>query len=100
MDGRRDFTIDPDNFGDLPALVDEVKQDGLRFIIILDPAIANDYQTYDRGVALSVYAEWVNATYKPDDQPSDSNIIIGNVSKQRNERAKRKLWHGNIEKHF
>jgi alpha-glucosidase (family GH31 glycosyl hydrolase) len=79
MDGRRDFTIDPDNFGDLPALVDEVKQDGLRFIIILDPAIANDYQTYDRGVALSVYAEWVNATIKPDDQPTDSNIIIGNV---------------------
>lgn len=79
MDGRRDFTIDPDNFGDLPALVDEVKQDGLRFIIILDPAIANDYQTYDRGVELSVYAEWVNATIKPDDQPTDSNIIIGNV---------------------
>jgi hypothetical protein len=79
MDGRRDFTIDPVNFGDLPALVDEVKKDGLRFIIILDPAIANDYQTYDRGVELSVYVVWVNATIKPDDQPTDSNIIIGNV---------------------
>ncbi|KZR99494.1 Lysosomal alpha-glucosidase, partial [Daphnia magna] len=58
MDGRRDFTIDPVNFGDLPALVDEVKKGGLRFVIILDPAIANDYETYERGVALSVYAEW------------------------------------------
>ncbi|KZR98836.1 Lysosomal alpha-glucosidase, partial [Daphnia magna] len=58
MDGRRDFTIDPVNFRDLPALVDEVKKGGLRFVIILDPAIANDYATYERGVALSVYAEW------------------------------------------
>jgi alpha-glucosidase (family GH31 glycosyl hydrolase) len=35
MDGRRDFTIDPVNFGDLPQLVDEVKKDGLRFIAII-----------------------------------------------------------------
>ena len=42
MDGRKDFTIDPVNFADLPALVDEVKQGGLRFGIILDPAIAHE----------------------------------------------------------
>lgn len=42
MDKRRDFTIDPVNFADLPALVDEVKRDGLRFGIILDPAIAHE----------------------------------------------------------
>lgn len=82
MDGRRDFTIDPVNFGDLPALVDEVKKGGLRFVIILDPAIANDYETYERGVALSVYAEWANETLKPDDQPTENNIIIGNVYKK------------------
>lgn len=82
MDGRRDFTIDPVNFGDLPALVDEVKKGGLRFVIILDPAIANDYATYERGVALSVYAEWANETLKPDDQPTENNIIIGNVYKK------------------
>jgi maltase-glucoamylase len=35
MDGRRDFTIDPVNFGDLPQLVDQVKKDGLRFIAII-----------------------------------------------------------------
>lgn len=82
MDGRRDFTIDPVNFRDLPALVDEVKKGGLRFVIILDPAIANDYETYERGVALSVYAEWANETLKPDDQPTENNIIIGNVYKK------------------
>ncbi len=84
MDGRRDFTIDPDNFADLPALVDQVKKDGLRFIVILDPAIANDYETYDRGLDLAVFAEWANSTLKPDDQPVDSNIIIGNVMKNSN----------------
>lgn len=42
MDKRRDFTIDPVNFADLPALVDEVKRDGLKFGIILDPAIAHE----------------------------------------------------------
>ena len=81
MDGRRDFTIDPVNFADLPALVDEVKKDGLRFIVILDPAIANDYETYDRGENLAVYAEWFNSTLKPDDQPTDSDIVIGNVKR-------------------
>ena len=78
MDGRRDFTIDPVNFADLPALVDEIKQDGLRFIVILDPAIANDYESFDRGYNMSVFAEWYNATYIPDDQTD--NIIIGNVT--------------------
>jgi len=39
MDGRRDFTIDPVNFRDLPQLVDEVKKDGLRFIAIIVSAI-------------------------------------------------------------
>lgn len=80
MDKRRDFTIDPDNFGDLPALVDEIKKDGIRFVIILDPAIAQGYETYDRGLKQSVFVEWASGFDKPDDQPNDSNILIGNVS--------------------
>lgn len=78
MDGKRDFTIDPVNFGDLPALVDEVKQGGLRFIIILDPAIANDYQPFFNGVADKVFVEWANSTLRPPGQSDD--IILGNVS--------------------
>lgn len=46
MDGRKDFTIDPVNFADLPALVDEVKKDGLKFGIILDPAIAHEGKVF------------------------------------------------------
>lgn len=84
MDGRRDFTIDPNNFGDLPALVDEIKRDGVRFVVIFDPAIANDYETYERGVSQKVFAEWADPKYKPDDQPTDSDILIGNVSTTKN----------------
>lgn len=81
MDGRRDFTIDPVNFGDLPQLVNEVKADGLRFIVILDPAIANDYDTYERGKTAGVYVEWADPNNKPDNQPTDNNIVFGNVKK-------------------
>lgn len=78
MDGQRDFTIDPVNFGDLPALVDEVKKDGLRFVVILDPAIANDYDTFERGKAANVFIQWANSTLRPPNQPLD-NIVLGNV---------------------
>lgn len=77
MDGRRDFTIDQQNFADLPQLVDEVKAGGLRFIVILDPAIANDYDAFERGKAANVYAVWSNSSYKPDGQVDD--ILFGNV---------------------
>ena len=79
MDGRRDFTIDPVNFADLPQLVDEVKKDGLRFIVMFDPAIASDYPTYDRGLADNVFVEWANKTIKPPGQPTDSDVVLGNV---------------------
>ena len=78
MDGRRDFTVDPIHFGDLPQLIRDVKNDGLRFIVILDPAIAIDYPSYENGKALDVYIKWDNETTIPDDQPSDLTLL-GNV---------------------
>lgn len=39
MDRRLDFTYDKENFAGLPEYIRQVKSDGLRFIIILDPAI-------------------------------------------------------------
>ena len=39
MDRRLDFTVDQVNFTGLEDYVREVKKEGLRFIIILDPAI-------------------------------------------------------------
>lgn len=79
MDGRRDFTIDRVNFGDLPALVDEIKKDGLRFITIIDPAIADDYASYERGKANGVFVTWANSNNKPENQPTDNDIVFGNV---------------------
>ncbi len=79
MDGRRDFTIDPVNFGDLPALVDEIKKDGLRFITIIDPAIADDYESYERGKTNGVFVTWADPNNKPENQPTDNDIVFGNV---------------------
>lgn len=80
MDGRRDFTIDPVNFGDFPQLVNEVKADGIRFVVILDPAIATDYPVYERAKAANAFVTWANSTIKPPGQPTDSDILIGNVN--------------------
>jgi len=82
MDGWRDFTLDQTNFGDLPAYVEELKQQGTRFIIILDPAIYylstdGSYPTFDRGNQYDVWVKtpsgapapgvvWPGAAYFPD----------------------------------
>ncbi|EFX87690.1 hypothetical protein DAPPUDRAFT_312136 [Daphnia pulex] len=82
MDARKDFTIDPVNFGDLPALVDEVKKDGLRFGIILDPAIAHErtgYLPFRRGDNNKVFVQWANSSYKPEGQAANDNNLYGRV---------------------
>ncbi|KAJ7393936.1 hypothetical protein OS493_003605 [Desmophyllum pertusum] len=55
---EKDFTYDPVNFKDWPEFVRSKKKDGLRYIIILDPAIGvNDtgYRPYDWGNKLNVF---------------------------------------------
>ncbi|XP_048170897.1 maltase-glucoamylase-like [Corvus hawaiiensis] len=57
MDRQMDFTISP-RFAGLPALIDKIKAEGMRFIIILDPAISGnetDYPTFSRGVDNDVF---------------------------------------------
>ena len=39
MDRRMDFTVDPINYSGFEDYVTQMKEDGLRFIVILDPAI-------------------------------------------------------------
>lgn len=82
MDGKRDFTLDTTNFGDLPSLVDEIKRDGYHFVIILDPAIAIDdnYSTYTNGLAKNVFIKWANSTIKPPGQNLPNDILMGTVS--------------------
>jgi alpha-glucosidase (family GH31 glycosyl hydrolase) len=82
MDGWKDFTLDEQNFGGLPNYVHQLKADGTRFIIILDPAIYylttdGSYPPYNRGMQADVYVKtpdgvpapgsvWPGATYFPD----------------------------------
>lgn len=81
MDGKKDFTLDEENFGDLPALVDEVKAQGLRFIIILDPAIAVDdnYTSYLNGLDSNAFVTWSNETDKPNGQDLPDDVLMGAV---------------------
>nr|XP_034988351.1 sucrase-isomaltase, intestinal [Zootoca vivipara]XP_034988352.1 sucrase-isomaltase, intestinal [Zootoca vivipara] len=72
MERQLDFTIGPE-FSNLPALVDRMKQDGMRFIIILDPAISGNetkpYPPFTRGVEDDVFIKW----------PNSSDIVWGKV---------------------
>ncbi|NXH98310.1 MGA protein, partial [Pachycephala philippinensis] len=52
-----DFTIS-ESFAGLPALIDKIKAEGMRFIIILDPAISGNetnYPPFTRGVEKDVF---------------------------------------------
>ncbi|NXA42051.1 MGA protein, partial [Eudromia elegans] len=71
MERQMDFTLSP-RFDGLPALINKVKQEGMRFILILDPAIAaneTDYLAFTRGVNDDVFIKW----------PDSNDIIYGKV---------------------
>ncbi|XP_047731217.1 sucrase-isomaltase, intestinal [Prionailurus viverrinus] len=63
MERQLDFTID-ENFRDLPEFVDKIRQEGMRYIIILDPAISGNetkpYPAFDRGQEKDVFVKWPN----------------------------------------
>ncbi|XP_068026417.1 LOW QUALITY PROTEIN: maltase-glucoamylase-like [Melanerpes formicivorus] len=66
-----DFTLSP-HFSGLPALINRLHEDGMRFILILDPAISaneTDYPTFTRGVEEDVFIKW----------PNSNDIIYGKV---------------------
>ncbi|KAB7495721.1 hypothetical protein Anas_05294 [Armadillidium nasatum] len=46
MDERRDFTYDHVNFESFPTVVDQLHSENLKLILIKDPAIAIDFDTY------------------------------------------------------
>ncbi|NXV82715.1 MGA protein, partial [Atlantisia rogersi] len=57
-----DFTLNP-RFAGLPALIQKIQQEGMRFILILDPAISGnetDYPAFTRGVEKDVFIKWPN----------------------------------------
>ncbi|XP_056354560.1 sucrase-isomaltase, intestinal [Oenanthe melanoleuca] len=70
MERNLDFTLSP-HFAGLPALINKIKAEGMRFIIILDPAISGNetdsYPAFRRGVENNVFITW-----------PDSNEILYN----------------------
>ncbi|XP_071531841.1 maltase-glucoamylase-like isoform X2 [Panulirus ornatus] len=67
MSRRMDFTVDQEHFAGFPEYVRRVKEDGLRFIVILDPAInverpAEEYPTHQRALAADAYIKWSSDT--------------------------------------
>ncbi|NXI63030.1 MGA protein, partial [Anseranas semipalmata] len=71
MERQLDFTLSP-NFTGLPALVNKIREEGMRFILILDPAISGNetnYLAFTRGVEKDVFIKW----------PNTSDIVFGKV---------------------
>ncbi|XP_052407246.1 lysosomal alpha-glucosidase isoform X2 [Carassius gibelio] len=72
-DRRRVFTFDPQRFGDLPQMVEEFHQLGLKYVLILDPGISSasppgSYKPFDDGLKRGVFIK--NST---------GQILIGKV---------------------
>lgn len=72
MERQLDFTLDP-NFADFPDLINRIRANGMRVILILDPAISGNetesYLPFTRGVQEDVFIK----------DPSDNTIIWGKV---------------------
>ncbi|XP_052541641.1 sucrase-isomaltase, intestinal [Tympanuchus pallidicinctus] len=63
MERQLDFTLSQ-NFSGLPDLIIKIKEEGMRFIIILDPTISGnetDYPPFSRGVDNDVFMKWPNS---------------------------------------
>uniref|UniRef100_A0A669Q5G8 alpha-glucosidase n=1 Tax=Phasianus colchicus TaxID=9054 RepID=A0A669Q5G8_PHACC len=63
MERQLDFTLSP-RFSGLPDLINKIKEEGMRFIIILDPTISGnetDYPPFSRGVDNDVFMKWPNS---------------------------------------
>nr|XP_040126497.1 sucrase-isomaltase, intestinal [Ictidomys tridecemlineatus] len=65
MERQLDFTIG-ENFHDLPQFVDRIRGEGMRYIIILDPAISGNetkpYPPFERGMEKDVFVKWPNTS--------------------------------------
>ncbi|NWQ99983.1 MGA protein, partial [Paradoxornis webbianus] len=71
MERQLDFTLSP-RFRGLPELVRKIRNDGMRFVLILDPAISaneTNYPAYKRGVEQDVFIKW----------PDSDDIIFAKV---------------------
>lgn len=84
MDRRMDFTVDPVNYRGFEDYVSQVKEDGLRFIVILDPAInaelpAAEYPPHNRAMAAGAYITWPERTSPTVIQGNNGGGALGSV---------------------
>lgn len=79
----RDFTYDTDSWGDLPEFVEELHNDDVKVTLILDPALAIDFDNYppsQRGKEADAFVKWMSEDLVPEDQePGCDSYIIGYV---------------------
>nr|XP_025147479.1 putative maltase-glucoamylase-like protein FLJ16351 isoform X2 [Bubalus bubalis] len=71
MDRKLDFTLSP-SFQNLGLLIEQMKKNGTRFVLVLDPAISGNetqYLTFTRGKESDVFIKW----------PDNSDIVWGKV---------------------
>ncbi|XP_040499843.1 probable maltase-glucoamylase 2 [Ursus maritimus] len=71
MDRKLDFTLSP-SFQNLSVLIEQMKNNGMRFILILDPAISGNetqYRPFTRGQDSNVFIKW----------PDSNDIVWGKV---------------------
>ena len=71
MDKFQDFTLDENNFKDLPEFVKGIKENGVRWVPIIDAGIGseNDDDIYKEGLERDVYIK----------SPSDNLPLVGEV---------------------
>ncbi|CAF1057718.1 unnamed protein product [Brachionus calyciflorus] len=79
-----DFTYDTVNFNGLPEYIKELRTKGVRFIIILDPAInmeEQNYTTHLNGLANDIYIKWPNDQNPQFNETSDNQnpYMVGYV---------------------
>ncbi|XP_021239396.1 maltase-glucoamylase, intestinal-like, partial [Numida meleagris] len=71
LERQLDFKLSP-HFSGLPELVNKIRAEGMRYILILDPAISvneTDYLAYRRGIEKDVFIKW----------PNSNDIVLGKV---------------------
>nr|XP_053632508.1 maltase-glucoamylase-like isoform X2 [Cherax quadricarinatus] len=82
MDRRMVFTYNEVNFAGLPEYIREVKGQGLRFILILDPAVnaemKAEYPIHARALLNDVYIKWPQDVI-PQENFNAGDIMLGYV---------------------
>jgi len=65
MDGFRCFTWDKEKFPNPKKMVEELKEDGFKTMVIIDPGIKKDkdYEVYKQGLANDYFCKHLNGAY-------------------------------------